>query len=106
MQMEHRATRLDLDFNFHVSNRSYISIALLTMPDEILASQTLTSLVVHWLHETYLDDTLTCRMSCIDDGNYLHTLTNAEGVVVSELLSRWQPQPETTDVSEVLNRDL
>ena len=106
MQMEHRATRLDLDFNFHVSNRSYISIALLTMPDEILASQTLTSLVVHWLHETYLDDTLTCRMSCIDDGNYLHTLTNAEGVVVSELLSRWQPQPETTDVSEVLNRVL
>ena len=32
MLMEHRATRLDLDFNFHVSNRSYVTIALLTMP--------------------------------------------------------------------------
>ena len=106
MQMEHRATRLDLDFNFHVSNRRYVSIALLTMPDEVLASQTLTSLVVHWLHETYLDDTLTCRMSRLDDGSYLHKLKNAEGVVVCELMSRWQPQPVIPEVSEVLNRDL
>ena len=106
MQMEHRATRLDLDFNFHVSNRSYVSIALLTMPEEVLASQTLSSLTVHWLRETYLDETLTCRMSRTDDGCYLHTLTNAEGAVVCELMSRWQPQPETPDVSEVLNRDL
>jgi len=106
MQMEHRATRLDLDFNFHVSNRSYVSIALLTMPDEVLSSKMLSSLVVHWLHETYLDDTLTCHMACIDDGSYLHRLTNREGVVVCELLSQWQPQPTTADVSEVLNRNL
>ena len=106
MQMEHRATRLDLDFNFHVSNRSYVSIALLTMPDEVLASQSLSSLTVHWLHETYLDETLTCRMSHTDDENYLHTLTNEAGTVVCELMSRWQPQPETADVSEVLNRNL
>lgn len=106
MQMEHRATRLDLDFNFHVSNRSYVSIALLTMPEEVLATQTLASLTVHWLHETYLDDTLVCTMSRTADDGYLHKLTNAEGVVVCELLSRWQPQPEAADVSEVLNRDL
>ncbi|MBQ6746557.1 MAG: hypothetical protein IJR07_05885 [Bacteroidaceae bacterium] len=77
MQVEHRVTRLDLDFNFHVSNRSYVSIALLTMPDEVLASQTLSSITVHWLHETYLDETLLCSMSRTDDGCYLHTLTNA-----------------------------
>ena len=106
MQMDHCATRLDLDFNFHVSNRSYVSIALLTMPEEVLASQTLSSLTVYWLRETYLDETLTCRMSRTDDGCYLHMLTNEEGVVVCELLSRWQPQPETPDVSDVLNRDL
>ena len=99
MQMEHRATRLDLDFNFHVSNRSYVSIALLTMPDEVLASQTLKTVTVHWLHETYLDETLLCRMSRTEDGSYLHTLTNAEGVVVCELMSQWQPQPETPDVT-------
>ena len=106
MQMDHQATRLDLDFNFHVSNRSYVSIALLTMPDEVLSSQSLSSLTVHWLHETYLDDTLSCRMSRIDDGSYLHTLTNAEGVVVCELMSKWQALPETADVSEVLDREL
>ena len=106
MQMEHRTTRLDLDFNFHVSNRSYVSIALLTMPDEVLSSQTLTLLVVHWLHETYLDETLTCHTSHIADDSYLHTLTNSEGLVVCELMSRWQPQYESADVSEVLSRDL
>lgn len=106
LQMEHRATRLDLDFNFHVSNRSYVSIALLTMPEEVLAEQALASITVHWQHETYLDDTLTCRMARTEDGSYLHTLTNAEGTVVCELISRWLPQPATADVSEVLNRDL
>ena len=106
MQMEHRATRLDLDFNFHVSNRSYVSIALLTMPDEVLAKQTLKTVTVHWLHETYLDETLLCRMSRAEDGSYLHTLTNADGIVVCELISKWQPQPEKPDVSEVLNRNL
>lgn len=106
MQMEHRATRLDLDFNFHVNNRSYISIAMLTMPDYVLSSQMLSSLTVHWLHETYLDDTLTCRMSRTDDGNYIHRLTNSDGVVVCELLSRWQSLTKVADVSEVLNRAL
>ena len=106
MQMQHRATRLDLDFNFHVSNRSYVSIALMTMPEEILAKQMLSSLTVHWLHETYLDETLTCRLSVMDDGCCLHTLTNEQGTVVCELMSRWQPQMETADVSDVLNRQM
>lgn len=106
MQMEHRASRLDLDFNFHVSNRSYVSIALLTMPDAVLSSHVLSSLTIHWLRETYLDDMLTCRMSRTDDGSYLHTLSDEEGRAVCELLSTWKPQPEIPDVSLVLNRDL
>ena len=106
MQMQHRATRLDLDFNFHVSNRSYVSIALMTMPEEMLAKQMLSSLTVHWLHETYLDETLTCRLSVMDDGCCLHTLTNEQETVVCELMSRWQPQVETADVSDMLNRQM
>ena len=106
MQMEHHVTRLDLDFNFHVNNRAYISIAMLAMPNDVLATQTPSSAIVHWLHESYLDDVLTCRMSRTEDGSYLHTLTNTEGVVVCEIMSQWQAQPETADVSEVLNRDL
>ena len=106
LQTEHRATRLDLDFNNHVSNRSYVSLALLTMPEEVLASQMLATLTVHWLRETYLDDTLLCRMARTEEGSYLHTLTNADGVTVCELLSRWQPQPSSPDVSEVLDRKL
>lgn len=106
MQMEHKVTLLDLDFNFHVSNRSYVSLALLTMPDEVLAQETLSTITVHWLHETYLDDTLTCHMARTADGSYLHTLTNTAGVVVCELLSQWKPQVPSADVSEILNREL
>jgi hypothetical protein len=76
------------------------------MPDDVLASQSLTSLTVHWLRETYLDETITCRMSRMDDGYYLHTLTNGEGVVVCQLMSRWQPQQAAADVSEVIGRHL
>ena len=106
MQMEHKVTLLDLDFNFHVSNRSYVSLALLTMPDEVLAQETLSTITVHWLHETYLDDTLTCHMARTADGSYLHTLTNTAGVVVCELQSQWKPQMPSADVSEILNREL
>ena len=106
MQVSHHVNRLDLDFNRHVSNRNYVSIALLTMPEAVLSARALTSFTVHWLHETYLDDDLVCRMSRTADGDFLHTLTNSDGVVVCELLSRWQPQTEIPDVSEVLNRDL
>ncbi len=42
MQLEHRVSRLDLDFNYHVNNHCYVSIALLTMPDDVLATHTLT----------------------------------------------------------------
>ncbi len=45
-------------------------------------------------------------MARIADSSYLHRLTNSEGVVVCELMSRWQPQPETADVSKMLNREL
>ncbi|MBP5366773.1 MAG: hypothetical protein J6Y82_12785 [Bacteroidales bacterium] len=106
MQMEHRVNRLDLDFNFHVSNRSYVSIALLTMPDDVLTAQTPAALTVHWLHETYLDDTLCCQMSRLVNDTYLHILTNSSGTTVCEVLSRWMPQPTAADVSDVLNRDL
>lgn len=106
LQTRHRVTRLDLDFNFHVSNRCYVDLALLTMPDGVLSSRELSSLTVHWLRETYLDDTLTCSLSPLGDDNYLHRLTNAEGTPVCELLSRWRPQTSTADVSEVLIRDL
>lgn len=73
---------------------SYVSIALLTMPDEVLSLQTPVSITVHWLHETYLDDVLLCRMSKTEDGSYLHTLTNSKGLVACELMTKWQTQSE------------
>ena len=106
MQTEHRATRLDLDFNLHVSNRSYVSIALLTMPDDILNTHILTTLNVHWLHETHLNDKLTCKMSKSTEGSFLHTLTNTSGIVVCKIMSKWQPQTNVDDVGDVLSREL
>ena len=53
-----------------------------------------------------LDEVLACCMSRLGDGGYLHTLTNADGVVVCELMSQWLPQPVTPDVSDVLDRNL
>ncbi len=105
-QMEHRVTRLDLDFNGHMGNRGYVDIALLTLPDEGLRGQRLARMCVHWLRESHLGDTLRCTVSQTDGdtGSYLHTLADAAGTPVCEVLTRWVPAAPTPDIAEVLTR--
>ncbi|MCR4965626.1 MAG: hypothetical protein K6A41_08230 [Bacteroidales bacterium] len=105
MQVSHKVNMLDLDFNGHVNNRSYLSIAMLTATPEFLATNRTKHFVIHWLRETYLDDTMTCTLKKISDGEYVHVLTNGAGVAVAEIYSRWEPWGELSDVSETISRD-
>lgn len=107
VQMEHQVSRLDVDFNGHMGNRSYIDIALLAVPDELLRSQRLAHMSVHWLRESHLDDRLLCQ-TCRIDGepdSLLHTITNDTGAVVCEMLSHWQPATDTPDIAQALIRE-
>lgn len=106
-QMEHRVSRLDVDFNGHMGNRSYVDIALLTVPDDMLRSRQLAQMTVHWLRESHLGDRLHCQ-TCSVDGNpdsLLHTIANDAGATVCEMLSRWQPAAGTPDIALTLARE-
>lgn len=105
MQMDHRVTSLDVDFNGHMGNRGYVDIALLTMPGEVLMAKRLTHMTVHWLHESHLGDALHCAMSPVGTaGEYLHTLTNQVGQTVCEMLSLWEDVGSAPNIADALDR--
>ncbi len=103
-QVMHKVNQLDLDFNGHVNNRSYISIAMLTVPDEFLTTHRTNHFVIHWLHETYLDETLTCTLRQVAENTYVHLITRAGGETAAEIFSVWEPLSSQVDVSDVAKR--
>lgn len=105
MQVSHKVNQLDLDFNGHVNNRSYLSIAMLTTTNEFLAANRTRHFVIHWLRETYLDDTLCCTLCRYGEGEYVHSLTNSAGQVVAEIYSQWEPRLNASDVSKSISRE-
>ena len=103
-QVEHRVNQLDLDFNGHVNNRSYISIAMLTIPDEFIVAHRTSRFVIHWLRESYFGENLRCTLCKTADNNYIHQITKEDGSVAAEILSIWEPITSKVDVSEVAMR--
>lgn len=101
---DHKVNQLDLDFNGHVNNRSYINIAMLTVPDEFLLSHRTNRYVIHWLHESYLGETLSCVLHKTDNGAYLHQIVKEDGSISAEILSEWEPLERIVDVSDVAVR--
>ena len=106
--IRHKVNLLDLDFNMHVNNRSYLSIALLTATDEFLNTMTPVRMVIHWLHETYLDDTLTCsliRPEGAEENTFVHILTSENQQKTAEIYSVWEPLVNPQDVCLAVSRE-
>lgn len=103
-QVTHKVNQLDLDFNGHVNNRSYVSIAMLTVPDAFLTTHRTNRFVIHWLHESYLGEILTCTLRQVDENSYVHLITREDGETAAEIFSVWEPLTSTVDVAEVAKR--
>lgn len=103
-QITHKVNQLDLDFNGHVNNRSYVSIAMLTVPDKFLTSHRTNRYVIHWLRESYLGETLTCTLRQVAEDAYVHLITREDGEVAAEIFSVWAPLESQVDVSTVAKR--
>ena len=86
-QAEHRVNPINLDFNGHVNNRTYLSIAMQTVSTDFAATRQLRRLTIRWLHETFLGDTLLCRMySTTQENTYLHIISK-DDVTVAQIYS-------------------
>jgi acyl-CoA thioesterase FadM len=59
---KHKINFTDLDFNRHVSNRNYLTIASATSPVDYLALHTMKTLSVKFLRESFLHDVLNCEL--------------------------------------------
>lgn len=100
----HTVNLLDLDFNGHMNNRSYLSIAMLTATDAFLAQNRPVSFDVHWMHETFEEDVVACELFKVGENQYLHRLSKSNGEVAAEIFSTWKNIPNPTDISEVFDR--
>lgn len=86
-EMEHRVNPINVDFNGHVNNRTYLTIAMQTVTTDWAGNRQLRSLTIRWLHETFLGDTLVCRLWQTEHPNaYLHIISK-EDVAVAQIYS-------------------
>lgn len=97
-EVEHRVNPINLDFNGHVNNRTYLNIAMQSAfsyqnhptaqacrgPEQSAISnqKKLKSLTIRWLRETFLGDTLVCRLWQTEQPDaYLHVISKDDTAV-------------------------
>lgn len=103
-QVEHKVNRLDLDFNQHVNNRSYLSIAMLNTSDKFMSAFRTKTMIIHWMHESYLGENLCSALYEVGEMTYVNKITKEDGTVAAEIYSVWQPFDNQVDVTKVANR--
>lgn len=103
---DHTVNLLDLDFNGHVGNRSYLDIAMLTATDDFLRSHRPLFMGIKWQHETMAGDRLHCALAAVSEkpGDYVHVLTRQDGTDAASIFSRWLQADPPCDIAEVLER--
>ena len=108
-ETEHRVNSINLDFNRHVNNRTYLSIAMQSADEAFLDTHAIQCLTIHWLRETFLGDTLRCRLAEITSSDtaqqpsgicYLHTLTRNDGQTAAQVFSQWTNRTIRTDIAD------
>lgn len=91
-EVTHRVNPINLDFNGHVNNRTYLNIAMQTISEDWAGNRKLRSLSIRWLRETFLGDTLQCRLWTTAAKNaFVHVISKEETPVAqiySELTER------------------
>lgn len=105
MQIEHKVNPINLDFNGHVNNRTYLMIAMQTANEQFINAYAIRHFAIHWLHETFLNDTLTCNVYVFEPGVFLHSITNQDGATVAEIYSEWVPRSAEPDVADIACRE-
>ncbi len=103
-KIEHKVNTINLDFNGHVNNRTYLSIAMQTATPDFVHHHRIKQLTITWLHETFLGDTLTCQLLGTAVANsFIHNITNNEGKIVAQILTSWE-EAEVPDVTQYVSR--
>lgn len=101
----HRINLSDTDFNRHVTNTTYMKVAVNAMPAGYIGSHRLAAMDMRFLHESFIDQTLTCKVYDTDAcGSWFYDITDGDGVVCSRASIRFEDaeaEPENLDNLEI-----
>lgn len=91
---------MDLDFNGHVNNRVYLSLAMQTAAIDYMAEHYPEHIIIQWLREGFLGDVMSCKTGVIDHNEFLHHVVKEDGTIAALVYSKWQPVGELQDICE------
>lgn len=100
----HRVNPINLDFNGHVNNRTYLSIAMQTVSERWQNVQSMRSMSIRWLKETFLGDTLQCRLWNTNTENAYLQVISKEDAIVAQVFSEWASRTHRMLVDDVAPR--
>lgn len=88
----HRINLSDTDFNSHVTNTTYMKVAKNAMPAGYIGCHRLAAMSMRFLHESFLDQVLTCKVSDTAAGDvWFYDITEESGIVCSRASIRFEP---------------
>lgn len=91
----HKVSFLDLDFNYHVNNLSYIDLAFDAVPSDFLEENILSSYRVRYARESLLNDELICKIYRNDKSLWHEVIRKDNGKEVCVVESKWAPHEKT-----------
>ncbi len=96
--IKHATNISDLDFNYHVNNKSYLIMAETTAPEEFKNTHTLNMLKVKFCKESFLGDVLECSAYRTDVNNlYVHKIER-DGTSICEIETYWTEKIKETPI--------
>lgn len=110
-ELQHVVNPINLDFNGHVNNRTYLGIAMQSADEPFMDAHAIRCLTIHWHKESFLGDTLVCQLHLLPNDTekgvykYLHTINHGDGQMAAQIYSEWGPRTIHIDISEHANRN-
>lgn len=93
----------DIDFNGHVCNRTYLSVALGCLDSELLDKNFVSNVLVQYVKETYLGDVLT--ILCYKSSDiYLFELKNHDGQIVCNVQVQLSAKTFPKNIQKLIKR--
>ena len=103
--LQHTINLSDIDFNSHVNNKSYITVAEATMADDFKKENLLKDIRISFKRETFLGDTIDCSTSSTAVANtYIHHLTK-DDVAVCDIQTTWEKRGKEETILDWSIRD-
>lgn len=107
-EISHQVNITDLDFNGHMCNRSYLSVAMATAPVEFIHKYVPKHIQIKFIREAFLEDELKCLVYKMENiPVFHHKLINAQGEAVCTIISEWILRDDHAehDISQIIRRD-